>query len=69
MPVFRLKPEEFRPGLDLQMMYKQMYWAADAYPREMVRRGPIDPDRLERGFTEMVAFWKQAYGRAEEESD
>lgn len=46
-----------------------MYWAADAYSREMVRRGPIDPDRLERGFTEMVAFWKQAYGRTEEESD
>ena len=69
MPMLRLKPEEFRPGLDLQMMYKQMYWAADAFSREVIRRGPIDPDRLERDFTDMVAFWKQAYGRKEEESD
>ena len=69
MPMLRLKPEEFRPGLDLQMMYKQMYWASDAYSRDLIRRGPIDPDRLEQDFTAMIAFWKQVYGRTEEESD
>jgi len=69
LPVLRLKPEEFRPNLDLQMMYKQMYWASDAYSREVIQRGSIDPDQLERDFSAMIAFWKQAYGKTEEESN
>ena len=33
----RLDPEDFRPGLDLEMMCREMYWASEGYLWEMVQ--------------------------------
>ena len=58
-------PEQFRPGLDIELMYQEMYWASEGYLWEMVQRGDVDMDRLERDFTRMIAFWKFLYLRKE----
>lgn len=60
-----LDPAQFIPGLDVAMMYRDMYWASEGYLWEMVQRGDMDVDQLERDFTKLMAFWKSVYLRKE----
>ena len=60
-----MDPAQFVPGLDLQMMYRDMYWASEGYLWEMVQRGEFDPEQMERDFTALMAFWKNVYLRKE----
>ena len=60
-----LDPEQFVPGLDIRMMYREMYWAAEGYLWEMVQRGEVDIGRMERDFTALMNFWKSVYLRKE----
>ena len=62
--LLRLDPEQFRPGLDLKMMYREMYWASEGYLLELLRKGPMTPrdvDQMEEDFCSMMAFWKQIF--------
>lgn len=56
-------PEQFVPGLDISMMYREMYWASEGYLWEMVQRGEIDMGRMEKDFTKLIEFWKSIYLR------
>ena len=56
-----LNPEDYRPGLDLSMMYKQMYWAAEGYLWQVSHQGPLDPVQMEKDFRQMLAFWRSVY--------
>lgn len=58
-----LNPEQFIPGLDIPMMYREMYWASEGYLWETVQRGDMDIDRMERDFTKLIEFWKSIYLR------
>lgn len=62
-------PEQFIPGLDIPMMYRDMYWASEGYLWEMVQRGDLDGDmdieRLQKDFRAMLDFWKSVYRRKE----
>ena len=60
-----LDPAQFIPGLDVPMMYREMYWASEGYLWEMVQRGDVDMERMERDFTALMAFWKSVYLRKE----
>ena len=60
-----MDPEQFVPGLDIAMMYREMYWAAEGYLWEMVQRGRVDKDQLEKGFSSLMKFWKSVYLRKE----
>ena len=59
--LLKLDPDKFIPGLDLQMMYRDMYWAAEGYLWEMLRNGELDMDQVETDFLKMVDFWKSVY--------
>lgn len=63
--LLNLDPEQFIPGLDIQMMYRDMYWASEGYLWEMVQRGNVDMDRMEKDFTQLISFWKSIYLRKE----
>lgn len=63
--LLNLDPEQFIPGLDIAMMYRDMYWASEGYLWEMVQRGDMDPKRMEQDFSKMIAFWKSIYKRKE----
>ena len=56
-------PEQFIPGLDIPMMYREMYWASEGYLWEMVQRGDVDMEQMERDFGRLIAFWKSVYMR------
>lgn len=58
----RLDPADFRPGLDLAMMLREMYWTSEGYMWEAMQRGCADVDRLESDFTALLNFWQRIYG-------
>lgn len=62
-PYLKLDPEQFVPGLDLEMMYQDMYWASEGYVWEKMQGDEIDVDQIEKDFTRMIAFWKKIYLR------
>ena len=43
-----LDPDQFSPGLDVAMMYREMYWASEGYLWETVQRGNMDIDQMEK---------------------
>ena len=57
--------EQFAPGLDIAMMYREMYWASEGYLWEMVQRGNVDMAQMEKDFTKLIEFWKSIYLRKE----
>lgn len=56
-------PEQFVPGLDIPMMYREMYWASEGYLWEMVQSGHVDVEQMEKDFTKLMEFWKSIYLR------
>lgn len=60
-----LNPDQFIPGLDVAMMYREMYWASEGYLWEMVQRGSVDMGQMEETFMKLLAFWKSVYLRKE----
>lgn len=62
-----LDPADFVPGLDLQMMHREMYWAAEGYLWEMLQRGPLDAARMEADFKRLLQFWKSIYQSKEKQ--
>ena len=60
-----LNPDQFILGLDIPMMYREMYWASEGYLWEMVQRGNVDIDQMEKDFTKLMEFWKSVYLRKE----
>lgn len=58
-----LDPGQFIPGLDLQMMYRTMYWASEGYLWEKVQTGGLDADTMEEDFMKIIDFWKKTYTR------
>ena len=60
-----LDPDQFVPGLDVAMMYREMYWASEGYLWEAVQRGGMDVEQMEKDFRKLIAFWKSVYLRKE----
>lgn len=63
--LLNMDPEQFIPGLDIEMMYQDMFWATEGYLWEKMQQGEIDVDELERDFTRLFDFWKSIYLRKE----
>ena len=59
----KLDPEDFIPGIDLSMMYKEMYWASEGCLWEYIQKGCMDFDAMEKDFRRLLAFWKTIYLR------
>lgn len=56
-------PEQFMPGLDIPMMYQEMYWASEGYLWEMTQRGDMDIEQMNKDFAKLLKFWKSIYLR------
>ena len=63
--LINLDPEQFIPGLDIKMMYKDMYWACEGYLWETTQREEFDVEKLEKDFIQIIEFWKSIYLRKE----
>lgn len=61
-----LDPAQFVPGVDVAMMYREMYWASEGYLWEKVQQGgAMNIDQMEKDFMELLKFWKSVYLRKE----
>ena len=58
-----LKKEKLADGLDLELMYKDMYYASEGYLWEKLQSNDIDPDKMEKDFVRMIGFWRKLYSR------
>lgn len=60
----RIDLHDFVPGLDLSMMYREMYLSSVGYLWEIFQRdAELDTVKLEQDFEQMLSFWKQSYLR------
>ncbi len=64
-----LNPANFRPGLDLKMMYREMFLAAEGFVWEALQRGGLDAARMEKESRALLAFWRKVYGADNAERD
>lgn len=65
--IHQLNPDDFIPGLNLDMMYRDMLFASEGYIGQLLRQeGPLDVDKFERDFSELLAFWRQIYQKKED---
>lgn len=65
--LLKLHKDKFREGLDLRMVYKDIYYACEGYLWEKMCSGNIDTDEIEKDFRDMIAFWKSVYYRKEKQ--
>lgn len=63
--LLKLNKDKFIEGLDLEMMYREMYWAGEGYLWNKMQSGRLDPDEMERDFSRLIEFWKTIYCRKE----
>ena len=61
--MMRFDPAEFVDGINLEMMYRNIYLAAEGYLWEFLNHGKPDPDKMEREYMQMIDHWKQIYLR------
>ena len=61
--MLKLDKEQFIEGLDLEMMYTDMFLASQGYLWEKLQSDTIDPDQMEKDFIRMIGFWRQLYSR------
>ena len=61
--MLKLDKEKFIEGLDLEMMYTDIFLASQGYLWEKMQSETIDPDQMERDFIRMIEFWRGLYSR------
>lgn len=61
--LLKVVQDQFAEGLDLEMMYMDMYFASQGYLWEKLQSDEIDPDRMEKDFVRMIGFWRGIYSR------
>lgn len=63
--LYNLDPEQFIPGLNIQMMYYDILWASEGYIWEKMQQNDVNVDDAEQDFMKMIDFWKSIYLRKE----
>ena len=58
-----LDPSVYKEGLDLRLMYQNMYLASEGYMYQMQNAGKLDADKIMKDYRELIDFWKKLYLR------
>ena len=64
-----LDPDDFLPGIDLDLMYREMYLASEGYLWEKMQKGNINVIEMEKDFRKLIDFWKSIYTRKQKGTD
>ncbi|MCR5148313.1 MAG: TetR/AcrR family transcriptional regulator [Eubacterium sp.] len=59
-----LDPKQFKEGIDLEMMYKDMYLASEGFLYHEMQKDDFDVDKMAEEFRKMVDFWRKLYRRS-----
>ena len=52
---------KFKEGIDLRLMYQDMYLASEGYMWRMQQMDNIDVDKMVKDYKEIIDFWKSLY--------
>ncbi|MBR3418071.1 MAG: TetR/AcrR family transcriptional regulator [Oscillospiraceae bacterium] len=63
-----ITPDQFIEGLDLEMIYRNIYLACEGYLFEKISNGSLNADDMEHDYLKMIDHWKQIYLRRETSS-
>ena len=58
-----LNPDDFKEGLDLELMYQDMFLASEGYVYRMQQQGNIDAEKMLADYRKIIDFWKKLYKR------
>ncbi|MCR5624497.1 MAG: TetR/AcrR family transcriptional regulator [Lachnospiraceae bacterium] len=58
-----LNPDDYKEGLDLQLMYQDMYLASEGYIYRMQHKGEINVEKVVEDYRRIIEFWKGLYLR------
>ena len=61
-----LDPKDFKEGIDLRLMYRDMYLASEGYIWQMSQASVIDVKKMMQEYKEMIEFWRELYARKED---
>ena len=56
-----LNPEDYKEGLDLGLMYQDMFLASEGYVYRMQQEGDIDVNKMVSDYRRIINFWKKLY--------
>lgn len=56
-----LNPADYKDGLDLTLMYQNMYLVSEGYVFQMQNSGTIDIDKMVKDYRNLIEFWKQLF--------
>ena len=56
-----IDPSKFKDGIDLAMMYQDMYLASEGYLWRMQQMDGLDIDRMVEDYRKIIEFWKKLY--------
>lgn len=56
-----LNPANYKDGLDLTLMYQNMYLVSEGYVFQMQNSGTIDIDKMVKDYRNLIEFWKQLF--------
>lgn len=56
-----IDPTLFKEGVNLELMYKEIYWASTGYLWQKQQSGEVDADKMQLEFAELIEFWKRTY--------
>lgn len=63
--LMKIDPDKFIDGIDIHLMYTDMYLASEGYLWEKSHQGRLNVDEVERDFKKMIDFWKKVYLKRE----
>ena len=52
---------KFKDGVDIEMMYQDMYLASEGYLWRMYQQDDLDADRMVKDYRRIIEFWKSLY--------
>lgn len=52
---------KFKEGIDLRLMYQDMYLASEGYLWRMQQMDELDIDKMVEDYKEIIEFWKKLY--------
>ncbi len=58
-----LNPDDYKEGLDLELMYQNMFLASEGYVYRMQQEGDIDVEKMLKDYRRIINFWKKLYKR------
>lgn len=56
-----LNADDYKDGIDLRVMYQNMYLASEGYLYSMRREGKIDIDKVVEDYRQLIEFWKELF--------